>query len=74
MPANLAVDSENLNIQLSEVVGEAIKEFNLIENSGSLNLVPLNVKQELKFIGQKPILAVAAVLLAFFPWFIYSGI
>lgn len=74
LPANLAVDSENLNIQLSEVVGEAIKEFNLIENCGSLNLVPLNVKQELKFIGQKPILAVAAVLIALFPWFIYSGI
>ena len=74
LPANLAVDSENLNIQLSEVVGEAIKEFNLIENFGSLNLVPLNVKQELKFIGQKPILAVAAVLISLFPWFIYSGI
>ena len=74
LPANLTVDSENLNIQLSEVVGEAIKEFNLIENCGSLNLVPLNVKQELKFIGQKPILAVAAVLIALFPWFIYSGI
>ena len=74
LPANLAVDAENLNIQLSEVVGEAIKEFNLLDNSGSLNLVPLHVKQELKFIGQKPILAVAAVLLALFPWFIYSGI
>ena len=34
----------------------------------------MHVKQELKFIGQKPILAVAAVLLALFPWFIYSGI
>ena len=74
LPANLAVDAENLNIQLSEVVGEAIKEFNLLDNSGSLNLVPLHVKQELKFIGQKPILAVAAVLLALFPWFIYLGI
>ena len=74
LPANLAVDAENLNIQLSEVVGEAIKEFNLLDNSGSLNLVPLHVKQELKFIGQKPILAVAAVLLALFPWFIYSGL
>ena len=74
LPANLAVDSENLNIQLSEVVGEAVKEFNLIKNCGSLNLVPLNVKQELKFIGQKPILAVAAVLIALFPWFIHSGI
>lgn len=74
LPANLAVDAENLNIQLSEVVGEAIKEFNLLDNSGSLNLVPLHVKQELKFIGQKPILAVAAVLLALFPWFIYSGV
>ena len=74
LPANLVVDSENLNIQLSEVVGEAVKEFNLIKNCGSLNLVPLNVKQELKFIGQKPILAVAAVLIALFPWFIHSGI
>ena len=36
LPANLAVDAENLNIQLSEVVGEAIKEFNLIENMVSL--------------------------------------
>ena len=25
-------------------------------------------------LGQKPILAVAAILLALFPWFIYSGI
>lgn len=74
LPANLAVDAENLNIEMSEVVGEAIKEFNLIENYGNLNLVPLNVKQELKFIRQKPILAVAALLLALFPWFIFSGI
>ena len=74
LPANLAQDSQNLNIQLSEVVGEAIKEFSLIENCGRLNLVPINVKQELKFIGQKPILAIAALLLALFPWFIYSGI
>ena len=74
LPANLEVDSENLNIQLSEVVGEAIKEFNLIENCGSLNLVPLNVKQELNFIRQKPILLIAAVLFAIFPWFIFSGI
>ena len=74
LPANLAVEADNLNIELSEVVGEAIKEFNIIENYGSLNLLPLNVKQELKFIRQKPILAVAAVLLALFPWFIYSGI
>ena len=74
LPANLAQDSESLNLSLSEVVGEAVKEFNFIENSGSLNLVPLNVKQELKFISQKPILAVAAVLLAIFPWFIYTGI
>ena len=74
LPANLAVDAEDLNIQLSEVVGEAVKEFNLMENCGSLNLLPQNVKQELKFIRQKPILAVAAVLLALFPWFIYSGV
>lgn len=74
LPANLAVEADNLNIELSEVVGEAIKEFNIIENYGSLNLLPLNVKQELKFIRQKPILAVAAFLLALFPWFIYSGI
>ena len=74
LPENLASDAENLNIQLSEVVGEAIKEFNLLGNSGSLNLVPSHVKQELRFIGQKPILAVAAVLLALFPWFINSGI
>ena len=74
MPANLDVDSENLNIQLCEAVGEAIKEFNLIKNYGSLNLVPLNVKQELKFIRQKPILAIAAILLDLFPWSIYMGI
>ena len=74
LPANLAVDVESLNIEMSEVVGEAINEFNLIENYGNLDLVPLNVKQELKFIRQKPILAVAAILLAIFPWFIYSGI
>ena len=36
--------------------------------------MPLNVKQELKFIGQKPILLVSAFLLALFPWLIYSGI
>lgn len=74
LPANLVNDADNLNIELSEVVGEAINEFNLIENRGKLNLVPLNVKQELKFIRQKPILAIAAVLVALFPWFIYSGI
>ena len=73
LPSNLNLDSENLNIQLSEVVGEAIKEFSLIENCGSLNLVPLNVKQELKFIGQKSILAIAAFLLALSPWFMHSG-
>ena len=74
LPENLVNDADNLNIELSEVVGEAINEFNLIESRGKLNLVPLNVKQELKFIRQKPILAIAAVLVALFPWFIYSGI
>ena len=74
LPANLALEANNLNFQLSEVVGEAVKEFKLVENSGSLNLIPFNVRQELKFIRQKPILALAAVLLAVFPWFIYSGL
>ena len=55
------------------MVGEAIKEFKLVENSRKLNLIPINVQQELKFIRQKPILALAAVLLALFPWLIYSG-
>ena len=74
LPTNLALDSKNLNMQLSEVVGEAVREYNLIENSTSLNLVPLNVKQELKFIRQKPILAVSALIFALFPWFIYFGL
>ena len=74
LSADLVSNSKNLNFQLSEVVGEAVKEFDLIKNCGSLNLVPLNVKLELKFIRQKPVLAVAAILLAVFPWFIYSGI
>ena len=51
LPANMSANDDNLNIQLSEVIGEAIKEFNLIKNYGSLNLL-LNVKQELKFIGR----------------------
>ena len=74
LPANMSANDDNLNIQLSEVIGEAIKEFNLIKNYGSLNLLPLNVKQELKFIGQKPMLAVAAIFLAIFPWFSFHGI
>lgn len=74
LSANLALNSDDLNFQLSEVVGEAVKEFKLIENCGSLNLLPQNVRLELKFIRQKPVLAIAAVLLALFPWFIYSGI
>ena len=69
LPANMSANDDNLNIQLSEVIGEAIKEFNFNKNYGSLNLLPLNVKQELKFIGQKPMLAVAAIFLAIFPWF-----
>lgn len=73
LPVNLALETNNLNFQLSEVVGEAIKEFKLVENSRKLNLIPINVQQELKFIRQKPILALAAVLLALFPWLIYSG-
>ena len=59
---------------MSEVVGEAIKEFNLIENYGNLDLIPQNVKQELRFIRQKPILSFAAILLALSPWLIYFGI
>lgn len=73
LPVNLALETNNLNFQLSEVVGEAVKEFKLVENSRKLNLIPNNVQQELKFIRQKPILALAAVLLALFPWLIYSG-
>ena len=73
LPVNLALETNNLNFQLSEVLGEAVKEFKLVENSRKLNLIPINVQQELKFIRQKPILALAAVLLALFPWLIYSG-
>ena len=61
-------------MQVSEVVGEAIKEFNKIENNNRLNLLPSHVKQELKFIRQKPILAISAVLLALFPWLLNYGI
>ena len=73
-PPKIATESGNLNFQISESVGEAIKEFNLIENKGSLNLLPLNVRQELKFIRQKPLLALAAILFAVFPWITFSGI
>ena len=67
-------DRDTLNFELSEVVGEAIKEFKLVENGGNLNLLPLAIRQELKFIRQKPILALAAVLMAVFPWMLYLGL
>ena len=63
----LDADRDTLNFELSEVVGEAIKEYKLVENGGNLNLLPLAIRQELKFIRQKPILALAAVLIAVFP-------
>lgn len=67
-------DAENMNFQISDVVGVALKEFDLSKDVYALNLVPLNVKQELKFIKQKPILIFAAFLLGFCPWLFYSGI
>lgn len=70
----LDADRDTLNFELSEVVGEAIKEFKLVENYGNLNLLPLAIRQELKFIRQKPILALAAVLIAVFPWMFYFGL
>lgn len=70
----LDADRDTLNFELSEVVGEAIKEFELVENSGNLNLLPVAIRQELKFIRQKPILAVAAVLIAIFPWMLHLGL
>jgi len=70
----LDADRDTLNFELSEVVGEAIKEYKLVENGGNLNLLPLAIRQELKFIRQKPILALAAVLIAVFPWMLYLGL
>jgi type IV pilus assembly protein PilM len=70
----VSADSEDLNFQLSEVIGEAIHSFNLVRKSTGFNLLPLRIQQELKFIRQKPLLLVASVLLGIFPWLIYLGI
>ena len=70
----LDLDRDTLSFELSEVVGEAIKEFKLVENYGNLNLLPLNIRQELRFVRQKPILVVAALAISVFPWLIFSGI
>ena len=70
----LDADRDTLNFELSEVVGEAIKEYKLVENGGNLNLLPLAIRQELKFIRQKPILAPMAILIAVFPWMLYLGL
>lgn len=70
----VSADSEDLNFQLSEVIGEAIHSFNLVRKSTGFNLLPLRIQQELKFIRQKPLLLAASVLLGIFPWLIYLGI
>lgn len=70
----VSADSEDLNFQLSEVIGEAIHSFNLVRKSTGFNLLPLRIQQELKFIRQKPLLLAASVLLGVFPWLIYMGI
>ena len=70
----VSADSEDLNFQLSEVIGEAIHSFNLVRKSTGFNLLPLRIQQELKFIRQKPLLLAASVLLGIFPWLICLGI
>ena len=74
LPSNLDPSNREINIELTEAIGQALIRFNQIENIGSLNLLPLKAKQELKFIGQKPLLALAAILIATSSWFLYFGI
>ena len=70
----VSADSSDLNFQLSEVIGEAIRGFNLVTKSTGFNLLPLRIQQELKFIRQKPLLIAASLLFAIVPWLFYLGI
>ncbi len=60
----VSAESSDLNFQLSEVIGEAIRGFNLVTKSTGFNLLPLRIQQELKFIRQKPLLIAASLLLS----------
>jgi len=70
----VSAESSDLNFQLSEVIGEAIRGFNLVTKSTGFNLLPLRIQQELKFIRQKPLLIAASLLFAIVPWLFYLGI
>lgn len=71
---NLDLDRDTLNFELSEVVGEALKEFRLVKNYGNLNLLPLGIQQEIIFNRKKPLLVLLSLLIGASPWLFYMGI
>jgi type IV pilus assembly protein PilM len=63
---DITTDPEELRLEAGEIIGEAAR--GLVADSAGVNLLPADLQAEIDFRSKKPILLVAALLLALAPW------
>jgi len=59
-------NTEELRLQLSEIIGEASR--GTLPNAAGVNLLPTAIQDAMAFAAKKPILIIAAACLALAPW------
>ena len=66
LDASICEDSEELNVLLPQIIGEACRP--MVSDGAGVNLLPDEVQEAMRFAKQKPLLIAAAICLAFAPW------
>lgn len=66
LDGDIDIPSDELRLQLSEIIGEAGR--NTLPNGAGVNLLPENIQREMAFGSKKPFLILAAACLAIAPW------
>jgi len=68
----VTTNSNELRLQVSEIIGEACR--GTLPDAAGVNLLPDAVQKEMAFASKKPILMVAAILIALAPWPAYLAL
>lgn len=66
LDGSINIDSEELRLQLSEIIGEASRST--LSNAAGVNLLPDAIQEAMAFASKKPFLIIAAACLALAPW------
>lgn len=66
LDGSIDIDPNVLRLQLSEIVGEAVRVVD--SEAAGVNLLPEAIQSEMRFAAKKPFLVAAALCLAFAPW------